>query len=52
MARKNFFTIFEIAKEFKVKKNHIRSYGKKGLISPRNNKLGRRIYNHINLTCC
>jgi len=45
MARKSYFTISEIAKEFKVKKSHIRSYEKKGLISPRNNKLGRRIYN-------
>ena len=45
MARKGYFTISEIAKEFKVKKGHIRSYEKKGLISPRNNKLGRRIYN-------
>jgi DNA-binding transcriptional MerR regulator len=45
MPRKNYFTISEIAKEFKVKKSHIRSYEKKGLISPRNNKLGRRIYN-------
>jgi len=27
------------------KKGHIRSYEKKGLISPGNNKLGRRIYN-------
>ncbi len=45
MARKSYFTISEIAKEFKVKKSHIRSYEKKGLISPRSNKLGRRIYN-------
>lgn len=45
MARKSYFTISEIAKEFKVKKSHIRSYEKKGLISPRNNKLGRCIYN-------
>ena len=45
MARKSYFTISEIAKEFKVKKSHIRSYEKKGLILPRNNKLGRRIYN-------
>jgi DNA-binding transcriptional MerR regulator len=45
MARKNCFTISEIAKEFKVKNSHIRSYEKKGLISPRNNKLNRRIYN-------
>lgn len=45
MAKKSYFTISEIAKEFKVKKSHIRSYEKKGLISPRNNKLGRRIYN-------
>jgi len=45
MARKSYFTISEIAKEFKVKKGHIRSYEQKGLISPRNNKLGRRIYN-------
>jgi DNA-binding transcriptional MerR regulator len=45
MVRKSYFTISEIAKEFKVKKSHIRSYEKKGLISPRNNKLGRRIYN-------
>lgn len=45
MARKSYFTISEIAKEFKVKKSHIRSCEKKGLISPRNNKLGRRIYN-------
>jgi len=44
MARKNYFTISEIAKELKVKKSHIRSYEKKGLISPGNNKLGRRIY--------
>jgi len=45
MARKSCFTISEIAKELKVKKSHIRSYEKKGLISPGNNKLGRRIYN-------
>ena len=45
MERKSCFTISEIAKELKVKKSHIRSYKKKGLISPRNNKLGRRIYN-------
>jgi len=45
MARKSCFTISEIAKEFKVKKSHIRSYEKKGLISPGNDKLGRRIYN-------
>ena len=45
MARKSYFTISEIAEEFKVKKSHIRSHEKKGLILPRNNKLGRRIYN-------
>jgi len=45
MARKSCFTISEIAKEYKVKKSHIHSYEKKGLISPRNNKLGKRIYN-------
>jgi len=44
MARKSYFTISEIAKEFKVKKSHIRSHEQKGLIFPRNNKLGRRIY--------
>jgi len=47
MARKNYFTISEIAKEFKVKKSHIRSYEKKGLILPRNNKIGHRIYNQF-----
>jgi DNA-binding transcriptional MerR regulator len=50
MARKSYFTISEIAKVFKVKKSHIRFYEKKGLISLRNNKLGRRIYNHLNST--
>ncbi len=50
MARKSFFTISEIAKVFKVKKSHIRFYEKKGLISLRNNKLGRRIYNQHDRT--
>jgi DNA-binding transcriptional MerR regulator len=45
MAKKNYFTISEIAKEFNVKKSHIRSHEKKGLILPGNDKLGRRIYN-------
>jgi DNA-binding transcriptional MerR regulator len=47
MTRKIRFTISEIAKEFKVKKSLIRSYEKKGLISPSNDKLGRRIYNQF-----
>ncbi len=47
MTRKIHFTISEIAKEFKVKKSHIRSYEKKGLISPSNDKLGRRIYSQF-----
>jgi DNA-binding transcriptional MerR regulator len=50
MARKSCFTISEIAKELKVKKSHIRFYEKKGLISPRNNKLGKRIYNQHDRT--
>jgi len=50
MARKSYFTLSEIANEFKVKKSHIRFYDKKGLISPRNNKLGRRIYNQHDRT--
>jgi DNA-binding transcriptional MerR regulator len=50
MARKSYFTISEIAKVFKVKKSHIRFYEKKGLISLRNNKLGRRIYNQHDRT--
>jgi DNA-binding transcriptional MerR regulator len=44
MVRKSYFTISEIAKELKVKKSRLRSYEKKGLISPKNNKLSRRIY--------
>ena len=44
MTKKNYFTISEIAREFKVKKSHIVSYEKKGLISPRNHKLCRPIY--------
>ena len=44
MTKKNYFTISEIAREFKVKKSHIVSYEKKGLISPRKHKLCRRIY--------
>jgi DNA-binding transcriptional MerR regulator len=48
MTRKTYFTISEIAKEFKVKKSQIRSYEKKGLISPANNKLGRRSYTQFN----
>jgi DNA-binding transcriptional MerR regulator/cell division septation protein DedD len=47
MTRKIHFTLSEIAKEFKVKKSHIRSYEKKGLISPSNDKLGRRSYNQF-----
>lgn len=45
MARKSYFTISEIAKEFNVKKSDIRSHETKGLISPGNDKIGRRIYN-------
>ena len=47
MEKQSYFTIAELAKEFNVKKNHIRSYETKGLVSPRNNKLGRRIYNQF-----
>lgn len=47
MTRKIHFTISEIAKESKVKKSQIRSYEKKGLISPSNDKLGRRIYDQF-----
>ena len=48
MTRKFHFTISEIAQEFKVKKSHIRSYEKKGLVSARNDRLFHRIYNQFN----
>ena len=47
MTKKIYFTISEIANEFKVKKSHIRSYEKKGLLSPGNDNLGRRIYDQF-----
>ena len=39
-----YFTISEIAKEFDVKKSHIRFCEEKGLIKPRVSKLNRRLY--------
>ncbi len=39
-----YFTISELAKEFDVKKSHIRFCEKKGLILPRGSKLSRRVY--------
>ena len=47
MTRKIYFTVSEIAREFKVKKSHIVSYEKKGLISPSNHKLCSRIYDQF-----
>ena len=43
--KQSYFTISELAKEFDVKKSHIRFCEEKGLISPRVSKLGRRTYN-------
>ena len=40
----NYFTISELAKEFDVKKSHIRFCEEKGLILPRVSKLNRRAY--------
>lgn len=45
MEKQSYFTISELAKEFNVKKNHIRLCEEKGLISPKITKLNRRIYN-------
>jgi DNA-binding transcriptional MerR regulator len=39
-----YFTISELAKEFDVKKSHIRFCEEKGLILPRGSKLSRRVY--------
>ena len=39
-----YFTISELAKEFDVKKSHIRFCEEKGLILPRGSKLNRRVY--------
>ena len=39
-----YFTISEIAKEFDVKKSHIRFCEEKGLIKPRVSKFNRRLY--------
>ncbi len=39
-----YFTISELAKEFDVKKSHIRFCEEKGLISPRSSILTRRVY--------
>lgn len=39
-----YFTISELAKEFDVKKSHIRFCEEKGLILPRSSKFNRRVY--------
>ena len=47
---KEYFTISELAKEFDVKKSHIRFCEEKGLISPRITTMKRRMYSRYDRT--